>query len=204
MEESGSKGWFASGRRINRNDKVSISKYMYTVMDRSLGHPHSMGQGAFLASTTANVPIFWVEYINITALNLHRKPHKITSKGSWVIWERVYFGAQNNFLECFPRLLCIADGINLIFKCRIQWKALDTLNICKKFDGNWARFHEDMEKTVKSALRRPPWRPKFGNCIPSLQYFSSAQFESRPIGFRICKMSQLYASMLKVKRNQRI
>ena len=29
-----------------------------TVMDRSLGHPHSMGQGAFLASTTANVPIF--------------------------------------------------------------------------------------------------------------------------------------------------
>ena len=126
----------------------------YTVMDRSLGHPHSMGQGAFLASTTANVPIFWVEYINITALNLHRKPHKITSKGSWVIWERVYFGAQNNFLDSFPRLLCIADGINLIFKCRIQWKALDTLNICKNFDGNRARFHEDTEKTVKSAARR--------------------------------------------------
>ena len=173
-------------------------------MDRSLGHPHSMGQGAFLASTTANVPIFWVEYINITALNLHRKPHKITSKGSWVIWERVYFGAQNNFLDSFPRLLCIADGINLIFKCRIQWKALDTLNICKNFDGNRARSHEDMEKTVKSTLRKPRWRPKFGNCIPSLQYFSSAQLEPRPIGFKFCKMSQLYASMLKVKRNQGI
>ena len=173
-------------------------------MDRSLGHPHSMGQGAFLASTTANVPIFWVEYINISALNLHRKPHKITSKGSWVIWERVYFGAQNNFLDSFPRLLCIADGINLIFKCRIQWKALYTLNICKNFDGNRARFHEDMEKTVKSALRKPLWRPKFGNCIPSLQYFSSAQLKSRPIGFKICKMPQLYVSMLKIKRNQGI
>ena len=137
-----------------------------TVMDRSLGHPHSMGQGAFLASTTANVPFFWVQHINNSALNLHRKSHKITSKGSWVIWERVYFGAQNNFLDGFPRLLCIADGINIIFKRRIQWKALDTLNICKNFDGNRARFHEDMEKTVKSALRKPPCRPKFGNCIP--------------------------------------
>ena len=175
-----------------------------TVMDWSLGHPHSMGQGAFLASTTANVPIFWVEYINNSTLNLHRKPHKITSKGSWVIWESVYFGAQNNFLDSFPRLLCIADSINLIFKCRIQWKAFDTLNICKNFDGNRAGFHEDMEKTVKSALRKPLWRPKFGNCIPSLQYFSSAQLESRPIGFKICKMSQLYVSMLKVKRNQGI
>ena len=127
---------------------------------------------------------FWVQHINNSALNLHRKSHKITSKGSWVIWERVYFGAQNNFLDSFPRLLCIADGINLIFKCRIQWKALDTLNICKNSDGNRARFHEDMEKTVKSGLRKPRWRPKFGNCIPSLQYFSSAQFESRPIDFR--------------------
>ena len=117
-------------------------------MDRSLGHPHSMGQGAFLASTTANVPIFWVEYINNSALNLHRKSHKITSKGSWVIWERVYFGAQNNFLDSFPRLLCIADGINLIFKCRIQWKAPVTSVICKNFDRNWARPHKDMEKTV--------------------------------------------------------
>ena len=173
-------------------------------MDRSLGHPHSMGQGAFLASTTANVPIFWVEYINNSALNLHRKSHKITSKSSWVNWERVYFGAQNNFLDSFPRLLCIADSINLIFKCRIQWKALDTLNICKIFGGNWAKFHEDMEKTVKSALRKPPWRPKFGSWIPSLQYFSSAQLESWPISFGICKMSQLYASMLKVKRNRGI
>ena len=172
-----------------------------TVMDRSLGHPHSMGQGAFLASTTANIPLFWVKYITNSALNLHRKSHKITSKGSWVIWERVYIGAQNNFLYGFPRLLCIADGINLIFKCRIQWKALDTLNICENFDGNWARFHEDMEKTVKSALRKPSWRPKFGNCIPSLKYFSSAQLESRPTGFKICEVSQLYASMLKVKRN---
>ena len=145
---------------------------------------------------------FWVEYINNSALNLHRKSHKITSKGSWVIWERVYFGAQNNFLDSFPRLLCIADGINLIFKCRIQWKALDTLNICKNFDGNWERFHEDMEKTVKSALWKPRWRPKFGDRIPSLQYFSSAQLELRPIGLRICKMSQLYAGMLKVKNNQ--
>ena len=67
----------------------------------------------------------------------------------------MYFGAQNNFLDSFPRLLCIADSINLIFKCRIQWKALDTLNICKNFDGNRARFHEDMEKTVESALRKP-------------------------------------------------
>ena len=171
-------------------------------MDRSLGHPHSMGQGTFLASTTANVPIFWVEYTDDSALHLHRKSHKITSKGSWVIRERVYFGAQNNFLERFPRLLCIADSMNLIFKWRIQWKAFNTLNICKNFDGNWARFHEDMEKTVKSALRKSPWWPKFGNCIPSLQYFSSAQLESWPIGFRICKMSQLYASMLKDKRNQ--
>ena len=157
-------------------------------MDRSLGHPHSMGQGAFLASTTANVSIFWVEYINNSALNLHRKSHKIASKDSWVIEERVYFGAQNNFLDSFPRLLYIADSINLIFKCRIRWKVLDTLNICKNFDGNWARYHEDMEKTVKSALRKPRWQPKFGNCIPSLQYFSSAQFESRPIGFRIWYM----------------
>ena len=140
----------------------------YTVMDRSLGHPHSMGQGAFLASTTADVPLFWAEHISNNALNLHRKSHKITSKGSWVIWERVYFGAQNNFLDSFPRLLCIAGGINLIFKCRIQWKALDTLNICKNFGGNRARFHEYMEEIVKSSLRKPPWRPKFGNCIPSL------------------------------------
>ena len=125
-------------------------------MDRSLGHPHSMGQGAFIASTTSNAPLFWAVYINNSVLDTRRKSHKITSKGSWVIWERLYFGAQNNFLEGFPRLLCIADGINLIFKCRIQWKALDTLNICKNFDGNRARFHEDMEKTVKSALRKPP------------------------------------------------
>ena len=173
-------------------------------MDRSLGHPHSMGQGAFLASTTANVPIFWVDYINNSALNLHRTSRKITSKGSWVIWERVYFGAQNNFLVGFPRLLCITDSINLIFRCRIRWKTLDTLNICKNFDGNRARFNEDMEKTVKSALRKPPWRPKFGNCIPSLQYFSSAQLKSRPIGFRMCTMSQLYVSMVKVRRNQGI
>ena len=173
-------------------------------MDWSLGHPHSMAQGTFLASTMANVPLFWVEYITNSALNLHRKSHKITSKGSWVIRERVYFGAQTNFLDSSPRLLCIADGINLIFKCRIQWKAPVTLNICKNFDENWARFHEDMEKTVKSALRKPRWRPKFGNCIPSLQYFSSAQLETRPIGFKICKMSQLYASMLKVRRNQGI
>ena len=111
-------------------------------MDRSLGHPHSMGQGAFLASTTANVPFFCAEQINNSALNLHRKSHKITRKGSWVIWERVYFGAQNNFLDGFPRLLCIADGINLIFKCRIQWKALDTLIICKNSHGStkiWKR-----------------------------------------------------------------
>ena len=173
-------------------------------MDRSLGHPHSMGQGAFLASTTANVQFFWVEQINNSALNLHRKSHKITRKGSWVIWERVYFGAQNNFLDGFPRLFCIADGINIIFKCRLQWKAPVTLNICKNFDENWARFHEDMVKTVKSALRQPPRRPKSGNCIPSLQYFSSTQLESRPIGFKICKISQLYASMLKVKINQGI
>ena len=65
-------------------------------------------------------------------------------------------------------------------------------------------IEQDMEKTVKSALRKPPWRPKFGNCIPSLQYFSSAQLESRPIGFKICEMSQLYASMFKVKRNKEI
>ena len=51
-------------------------------MDRSLGHPHSMGQGAFLASTTANVPLFWIDNINNSAPNLHRKSHKITSKGS--------------------------------------------------------------------------------------------------------------------------
>ena len=120
-------------------------------MDRSLGHPHSMGQGAFLASTTANVPIFWVEYINIVALNLHRKPHKITSKGSWVIWERVYFGAQTNFLDSFPRLLCIADGINLIFKCRIQWKALDTLNICK----NLTEIGQDFTKIWKRQSNQP-------------------------------------------------
>ena len=173
-------------------------------MDRPLGHPHSMGQGAFLTSTTANVPFFWVEHINNSALNLHRKSHKITSKGSWVIGERVYFGAQNNFLDSFPRLLCIADSINIIFKCRIQWKALDTLNICKKFDGNWARFHEDMEKIVKSALRKPRRRPKFGNRIPPLQYFYSAQLESWPNDFKFRKMSQLYASMMKVKRNQGI
>ena len=76
----------------------------------------------------------------------------------------MYFRAQNNFLGSFPRLLCIADVINLIFKCRLQWKALGTLNICKNFDGNWTRFHEDMEKTVKSALQKPPRQPKFGNC----------------------------------------
>ena len=171
-------------------------------MDRSLRHPHSMRQGAFLASTTTNGPLFWVVYINNSVLNLHRKSHKITSKNSRVIWERVYFGAQNNFLDSFPRLLCIADSTNLIFKCRIQWKALDTLDICKNFDGNRTRFHEDMEKTVKFALWKPLWWPKFGNCIPSLQYFSSAQLKSQLIGFKICKMSQLYASMLKVKRNQ--
>ena len=173
-------------------------------MDRSLGHPHSMGQDAFFASTTANVSIFWVEYINNSALSLHWKSQKIASKGSWVIRERVYFGAQNNFLGSFPRLLCIADSINLIFKWRIQWKASNTLNICKNIDENWARFHEDMEKTVKSALRKPSWRPKFGNCIPSLKYFSSAQLESRPIGFGICKMPQVYACMLRVKRNRGI
>ena len=169
-----------------------------------LGTPPLHGTGRISRFHNSKCSIFWVEQINNSALNLHRKSHKITSKGSWVIRERVYFGAQNNFLDSFPRLLCIADGINLIFKCRIQWKALDTLSICKNFDGNRARFHEDMEKTVKSALRKPPWRPKFGNCIPSLQYFSSAQLESRPIGFKICKMSQLYASMLKVKRKQGI
>ena len=148
--------------------KKPLQHQTFTVMDRSLGHPHSMGQGAFFASTTANVSLFCVEHTNNSALNLHRKSHKILSKGSWVIRERMYFGAQNNFLDSFPRLLCITECINLIFKCRIQWKTLDTLNICKKFDGNWTRFHEDMEKTVKSALWKPPWRPKFGNCIPSL------------------------------------
>ena len=71
-----------------------IRKKITTVMDRSLGHPHSMGQGAFLASTKVNVPLFWVEYISNTILNLHRKSHKITSKGSWLIRERVYFGLK--------------------------------------------------------------------------------------------------------------